>query len=116
MPYDRKQLISRLDKLNLPKGKYVVLAGGAMLLHGEHLRKQTNDIDVSVNPAVFRDLYDKRHALRAKHYHSGYLHPEKLVIKGVHGDIEISGGGMSLIGRHASGNRRPRRTVIKGHP
>ncbi|MFA6330143.1 MAG: hypothetical protein WCX64_05685 [Candidatus Micrarchaeia archaeon] len=114
MPYNRRQLFHHLDKLKadlgeygFKKGTYVVLAGGAMLAHGTHLRKETKDIDVSVNPGVFKKLVDNKDAIGALHPPVGFQQHEKLIIPGPYGDVELSGGGMSLIGRPP--------VEIKGH-
>ena len=41
---DKKQIIARLEELNLDDTKYWVITGGAMVLYG--LREQTSDIDL----------------------------------------------------------------------
>ncbi|MFA5246879.1 MAG: hypothetical protein WC408_03240 [Candidatus Micrarchaeia archaeon] len=81
MAFNRNQLILRLQELGLPKGKYVLLAGGAMVMHG--LREQTNDLDILVALDVFE-------ALGSKH---GFVEPKggkpKFVDLGP--DVELSG-------------------------
>jgi len=129
---NRKQFLESLDYLNshlgdygFKKGNYIVLAGGAMVLHdpyvekllGKSLRKTTNDVDLSADPAVFQkfktaldDAVRKRtpedakcrealKKLGATFHPSGYKQHERVLIKGVHGDFEISAGGRSIIGR-----------------
>jgi len=98
MTFNREQLLRRLEDLNLPKGKYVVIAGGAMLLHG--LRKETNDLDLSVDYDVFQKILKNKHkfgAIELKppvHNPAGFRHNEIIHISN---DVEISSGGRSLI-------------------
>ena len=54
MVMNRKQLVARLKGLGLPKGGYVLVAGGAMVMHG--LRAETADLDIIVSPEVFEAL------------------------------------------------------------
>jgi hypothetical protein len=113
MPYDREQMLDCLGRLNerlgkygFRKGKYVVLAGGAMLLHSPHvepllrepLRTTTNDLDISVNPEVFQKLRANAGKIGAAYRSGGFRKHEQLIIRGPRGDVEISAGGMSIIG------------------
>ena len=47
----REDVIRIVNDLNLPKDKYVVTSGSAMVLHG--LREKTNDVDITVNKEQF---------------------------------------------------------------
>lgn len=59
---NREDVIRIVNELNLPKDKYVVTSGSAMVLHG--LREKTNDVDITVNKELFeyfenQELYVK---------------------------------------------------------
>lgn len=47
----REDVIRIVNDLNLPKDKYVVTSGSAMVLHG--LREKTNDVDITVDKELF---------------------------------------------------------------
>lgn len=49
-------IFQRINKLNLPKGKYVVCTGSA--LEGYGIRK-SNDLDVAVTKDVYQELRNK---------------------------------------------------------
>jgi len=95
---NREQFLQRLEDLKLPKKKYVVIAGGAMLLHG--LRTDTRDVDVSVDHDLFQKILKNKHKfgsieLKSPVYRAaGFKQHE--IIK-VADDVEISSGGRSLI-------------------
>jgi len=95
---NREQFLQRLEDLNLPKKKYVVIAGGAMLLHG--LRKQTNDLDISVDHDLFQKILQNKHPFGSIEFKppayvpSGYRKGETIHVSD---DVEISAGGKSLI-------------------
>ncbi len=100
MAFNRGQLIQRLKELNLPKDKYVLIAGGAMVMHG--LRKKTNDLDISVDPDLFQKILDGKHKfgaieLKPPEYIKGGF--KKNAIIRIANDVEISSGGKSLISR-----------------
>lgn len=48
---------ANLDKLNLDKSQYYIIAGGVMLLWG--LKETTEDIDIKVKPKYFEELKKK---------------------------------------------------------
>ncbi len=98
MAFNKEQLIKRLDSLNLPKGKYVLIAGGAMVMHG--LRKETNDLDLSVDYDLYKKIMDGHHDLgpnvpKRPTYPSDTFKQREIIH--VSDDIEISSGGKGLI-------------------
>ena len=54
---NREDVIRIVNELNLPKDKYVITSGSAMVLHG--LRKETNDVDITVNKELFEYFEDR---------------------------------------------------------
>lgn len=55
---NKREFLSRLDSYKLPTYQYVILAGGAMLMHG--LRKETADINIAVSEQLAEELHLKR--------------------------------------------------------
>jgi hypothetical protein len=54
---NREDVIRIINELKLPKDKYVITSGSAMVLHG--LRQETNDVDITVNKELFEYFEDK---------------------------------------------------------
>lgn len=54
---DKKEFLKLVDSLNLPKGEFYVLGGGALLVAG--LRESTNDLDLCVSKELFEVLRKK---------------------------------------------------------
>ena len=54
---NKEQVIKVVKSLNLPKDKYVITSGSAMVIHG--LRKETNDVDITVNKELF-EYYENK--------------------------------------------------------
>lgn len=54
---NREDVIRIVNELDLPKDKFVVTSGSAMVLHG--LREGTNDVDITVNKELFEYFEDK---------------------------------------------------------
>ena len=54
---NREDVIRIINELKLPKDKYVITSGSAMVLHG--LRKETNDVDITVNKELFEYFEDR---------------------------------------------------------
>lgn len=53
----KEEYLNNLDKLDLDKSKYCIIAGGVMLMYG--LKETTDDIDIRVLPSYFEILKDK---------------------------------------------------------
>ena len=51
---NKVEYLRELDKLQLDKSRYCIIAGGVMLLHG--LKDSTEDIDIKVQPDYFEEL------------------------------------------------------------
>ena len=62
----KKEYLKELDKLNLDKNKYCIIAGGVMLLND--LRSETNDIDLRVKPDYFKELSNKYKMTKSPKY------------------------------------------------
>ena len=56
---NKVEFLRRLDKLQLDKSKYCIIAGGVMLLHD--LKDSTEDIDLKVQPEYFEELKARFH-------------------------------------------------------
>lgn len=54
---NKEDVIRIVNELELPKDKFVVTSGSAMVLHG--LREGTNDVDITVNKELFEYFEDK---------------------------------------------------------
>ena len=54
---NKKELLTLVDNLNLPKEEYFILSGGALLMAG--LRKSTNDLDIGITKKGFEILKEK---------------------------------------------------------
>ena len=54
---NREDVIRIINELKLPKDKFVITSGSAMVLHG--LREGTNDVDITVNKELFEYFEDK---------------------------------------------------------
>ena len=54
---NKEDVIRIVNELDLPKDKFVVTSGSAMVLHG--LREGTNDVDITVNKELFEYFEDK---------------------------------------------------------
>ena len=54
---NKEDVIRIVNDLELPKDKFVVTSGSAMVLHG--LREGTNDVDITVNKELFEYFEDK---------------------------------------------------------
>ena len=76
---NKKEYLNKLDKLNLDKNKYCIIAGGALLLHG--LKETTDDIDIQVLPEYFEEL-KKRFKFKKSNKYS-YLYE-------LNNDIEVA--------------------------
>ena len=63
----KREFLAKLDSLKLPTYHYVIIAGGAMLMHG--LREETADIDLAVSEQLADELgiYRKKPNERGTH-------------------------------------------------
>ena len=50
----REEFVRRLEGFGLPRGEYVILSGGSLLLRG--LREETEDFDLAVSKALAEKL------------------------------------------------------------
>ncbi|MBQ2160569.1 MAG: hypothetical protein II444_01910 [Firmicutes bacterium] len=50
----KQEFIEKLDKFGFPRGEFVILSGGSLLLRG--LREETADFDLSASEALVRSL------------------------------------------------------------
>ena len=73
-----KQLTDQVRDLNLPLGKYIIISGAVLAIHGLRL---TNDIDIIARPDLFRKLC-------ISHLQQGLN--AKLCLE--FGEVEIGGG------------------------
>lgn len=55
---NKEECIAALEKLNLPKSKYIILSGGSLLMRG--LRETTADLDLCASKKLAKqiDLYN----------------------------------------------------------
>lgn len=59
---NREEVLRIINDLNLPKDKYVVTSGSAMVLHC--LREKTNDVDITVNSELFEQFVEKGYEVK----------------------------------------------------
>lgn len=52
---NKQEFLGKLDSYEFPTYQYVIVAGGAMLLHG--LRKETADINIAVSEPLAKELH-----------------------------------------------------------
>lgn len=50
---NKKEVLEKIKRLNLPSGQYVVVGGGVLAVHN---LRETNDIDIVAHPALFKSL------------------------------------------------------------
>lgn len=50
----KEEFIKLIDSLNLPKNKYYICSGGALLMMG--IREQTSDLDMCITPSLLEEL------------------------------------------------------------
>ena len=63
---NKQEFLNELDKLNLDKKNYCIIASGSMLMHG--LCDQCNDIDIKTSKEYFNVLMDKYHMKQSDRY------------------------------------------------
>ena len=63
---NKEEFLKELDKLNLDKNEYCIIAGGSMLMHG--LKEESNDIDIKTTKELFDILNSKYHMKQSSRY------------------------------------------------
>ncbi|MBO4245534.1 MAG: hypothetical protein J5892_02185 [Bacilli bacterium] len=63
---NKQEFLSELDKLNLDKNQYCIIASGSMLMYG--LCEKCNDIDIKTSKDYFDLLMDKYHMKQSTRY------------------------------------------------
>ena len=62
----KQQFLHELDKLNLDKNSYCIIASGSMLMYG--LCEDCNDIDIRTTKELFNTLNEKYHMRQSDRY------------------------------------------------
>ena len=62
----KREFLNELDKLNLDKNSYCIIASGSMLMYG--LCEECNDIDIRTTKELFKHLKDKYHMKQSNRY------------------------------------------------
>lgn len=62
----KHEFLCELDKLNLDKNKYCIIASGSMLMYG--LCEECNDIDIRTTKDLFDNLNEKYHMKQSNRY------------------------------------------------
>ena len=63
---NKKEYLKQLDKLNLDKNSYCIIASGAMLMYG--LCDECNDIDIKTTKELFESLKKKYNMKQSSRY------------------------------------------------
>ena len=90
---NKQEFLEVIDKLNLPKDQYCIIASGVMLMHG--LREQVDDVDLKVSPELFEDLMRKYNMQQSSRYDYVYELNGNIDVNCVNFDpnaIEITSG------------------------
>ena len=67
---NREEFIRRLEGFGLPRGEYMILSGGSLLLRG--LREETEDFDLAVSKSLAEKLGLARGARDDKGYYAPF--------------------------------------------
>ena len=62
----KQEFLKELDKLNLDKNSYCIIAGGSMLMYG--LKEDSADIDIKTTKELFDILNEKYHMKQSDRY------------------------------------------------
>ena len=62
----KQEFLHELDKLNLDKNSYCIIASGSMLMYG--LCEDCNDIDIRTTKELFNTLNEKYHMRQSDRY------------------------------------------------
>jgi len=63
---NKKEYLKKLDRLNLDKSSYCIIASGSMLMHD--LCDNCADVDIKVTKELFQELLDKYHMKQSSRY------------------------------------------------